>query len=73
MKTLKLKKDELKMLQEYFDEIHGIPHLLSDLAKRRGCIEREANEIITKANKSKAKAIVSFEDNGKIKEVKIED
>lgn len=73
MKQLKLKKAELRMLQELFDEIHGIPILLSDLARRRGLIEREANEIIAKANKGKVKAIVHFEDNGRISEISIKD
>ena len=73
MKTLKLKKDKLKIVQDSSDEIHGMQIILADLCKRRHNIEIELRKIIHKEYKKTTGYIIHYGSNGKIKSIEMKD
>ena len=73
MKTLKLKKDKLKIVQSCSDEIHGMQKILADLCKRRQDIEIELRRIIHKESKKITGYIIHYSSNGKISKIEIKD
>lgn len=73
MKTLKLKKDDLKTIQGYMDEIHGMESILSDISLRRNYMNSQVRRIIKKSHKKDIQFSFHFDNEGKISKIEIKD